>query len=75
VKEEAASTPQIVSAGWFLLVTDFVVEATADHVSKGHGKVDFAPDSPEGAWAWSDSIEKTDTTDFGLTVTVKADTP
>jgi hypothetical protein len=75
VKEEASSTPQVVPAGRFLLVADFVVEATADHISKGHGEVDFSPDSPEGAWAWSDPIEKVDSTDFGLTVTVKADTP
>jgi len=75
IKEEASSTPQVVPAGRFLLVADFVVEATADHICKGHGEVDFAPDSPEGAWAWPDPIEKVDSTDFGLTVTVKADTP
>ena len=76
VKEEASSTPQVVPAGRFLLVADFVVEATADHICKGHGEVDFAPDSPEGAWAWPDpSVEKVDTSDFGLNVTVKAGTP
>jgi hypothetical protein len=76
VLEEASSTPQVVPAGRFLLVADFVVEATADHICKGHGEVDFAPDSPEGAWAWPDpASEKIDTKDFGLTVTVKADTP
>ena len=76
VQEEASSTPQVLPAGRFLLVADFVVEATADHFSKGHGEVDFAPDSPEGAWAWPDpASEKIETKDFGLTVTVKADTP
>ena len=75
IQEEACSTPQVVPAGRFLLVADFVVEATADHICKGHGEVDFAPDSPEGVWAWSDPIEKVDTTNWGLTVTVKANTP
>ena len=75
VQEETSSTPQVLPAGRFLLVADFVVEATADHFSKGHGEADFAVDSPEGAWAWSDPIEKVDTKDFGLTVTVRADTP
>ena len=42
VLEEASSTPQVVPAGRFLLVADFVVEATADHICKGHGEVDFA---------------------------------
>jgi hypothetical protein len=75
VKEEASLSPQVVPAGRFLLVADFVVEATADHISKGHGEADFAPDSPGGAWAWPDPIEKVDSKDFGLTVNVKADTP
>ena len=75
IQEEASSTPQVVPAGRFLLVADFVVEATADHICKGHGEVDFAPDSPEGVWAWSDPVEKIDTKDFGLTVNVKAIMP
>lgn len=76
VQEEASSTPQVVPAGRFRLVADFVVEATADHICKGHGEADFAPDSPEAAWAWPDpSVEKIDTKDFGLNVTVKADMP
>ena len=48
VQEEASSTPQVVPAGRFLLVADFVVEATADHICKGHGEVDFAPIPPRG---------------------------
>jgi hypothetical protein len=75
VNDEAKSGPVAMPAGRFLLIADFVVEATADHISKGHGEVDFAPDSPEGSWAWSDPIEKVDSNDFGLTVNVKAENP
>jgi hypothetical protein len=75
LKEDDTSTPQVVPAGRFLLVADFVVEATADHFCKGHGEAHFAPDSPAGIWASSDPIEKEDPTDFGFTVLVKADAP
>jgi hypothetical protein len=75
LKEELASTPQLFPSGRFLLVADFIVDATADHFSKGHGEADFAPDSPSGTWLRSDPIEKVDPADFGFTVTVKAEAP
>ena len=73
--EDSKSNPVVVPPGRYVLVADFVVEATADHFCHGHGEVDFAPDSPEGAWAWSDPIEKVETKDWGFTVWVRADTP
>lgn len=75
LKEDSKSNPVIVTPGRFILVADFVIEATADHFCNGHGEVDFAPDSPEGAWAWPDPIEKVPTKDWGFTVWVQADTP
>ena len=75
LKEDSKSNPVIVAPGRFILVADFVIEATADHFCNGHGEVDFAPDSPEGAWAWPDPIEKVPTKDWGFTVWVQADTP
>ncbi len=75
LKEESTSSPVVVPAGRFLLVADFIVEATADHFCKGHGEVDFAPNSPEGTWSWADPIEKADPANHGFHVLVRADTP
>ena len=75
LKEDSESNPLVVPPGRFVLVADFVIEATADHFCKGHGEVDFCPESPEGAWSWPDPIEKVETTDWGFTVLVQADNP
>jgi hypothetical protein len=75
LKDDSKSNPLIVAPGRFILVADFVIEATADHFCHGHGEVDFAPDAPEGAWAWPDPIEKVETKDWGFTVWVQAENP